>query len=296
MSITSKKGIVGIVLAGGSGSRLAPMTSYISKQLIPVYDKPMIYGPISAMMMAGIKDIIIISTEQDLESYKNLLGTGDTLGCSFKYIVQEHPNGIAEAYMLPEVVQHIRYKRTLLILGDNFFYGTGFKTLLKTALKSSFTVSSIFAQDVKDPRRFGVIEHQNGKITQIEEKPEHPKSSLASVGLYAFPGDVTEKAKCLVKSTRGEYEITDLIQVYINEKRAYVTEFGRGFTWYDTGTIESLHECANFVKTTQERTGKLINNIHEIAYAEGFISKAQMLYNAELYKKTSMYENIKGIK
>ncbi|HSH20602.1 MAG TPA: glucose-1-phosphate thymidylyltransferase RfbA [Draconibacterium sp.] len=269
----------GIILAGGSGTRLYPITRSVSKQILPVYDKPMIYYPLSVLMLAGIKDILIISTPTDIGLYENLLGTGSQLGIKISYKIQPSPDGLAQAFILGE--EFIGDDNVCLILGDNIFYGYNFRSILEDAasLKDG---SIVFGYYVNDPERYGVVEFDAaGKVISIEEKPDHPKSNYAVTGLYFYSNDVVEKAKNLKPSKRGELEITDLNRLYLNEERLNVKLLGRGFAWLDTGTHDSLLQASNFIATIEQRQGLKVSCIEEIAYKKGFISKEQLLELAQ---------------
>jgi glucose-1-phosphate thymidylyltransferase len=274
----------GIILAGGAGTRLYPITNSISKQMLPVYDKPMIYYPLSVLMLAGIKDILIISTPRDLPGFRDLLGTGSKLGIKFSYIEQPSPDGLAQAFILGE--KFIGKDAVCMILGDNIFYGHGFGgTLLATAdLKEG---ACIFGYYVTDPQRYGVVEFDNNKKpVSLEEKPLNPKSNFAITGLYFYDNTVIEKAKSLKPSPRGELEITDLNRVYLKEKKLEVKLMGRGMAWLDTGTYESLLQAANFIATLEQRQGLKASCIEEIAFKRGFIDRDQLLNIAQPYKNS----------
>jgi len=276
----------GIILAGGSGTRLYPITKGTSKQLVPVYDKPMIYYPLSVLMLAGIQEVLIISTPQDLPNFKRLLGDGDEIGMSFSYNEQPSPDGLAQAFLLAE--EFLNGDDACLILGDNIFYGHGLPELLKKSIKNAKELkkATVFGYYVNDPERYGVAEFdENGNVISIEEKPESPKSNYAVVGLYFYPNDVVKKAKEVKPSDRGELEITSLNQLYLNEERLRVKLMGRGFAWLDTGTHESLLEASNFIQTIENRQGLKVACIEEIAYEMGYISKEQLLKLAEPLKK-----------
>jgi glucose-1-phosphate thymidylyltransferase len=265
----------GIILAGGSGTRLYPITSSISKQMLPVYDKPMIYYPLSVLMLAGIREILIISTPRDLPGFRNLLGDGNSLGMKFSYVEQPSPDGLAQAFILGE--EFIGKDPVCMILGDNIFYGHGFgENLLKTAeLKHG---ACIFGYYVTDPERYGVVEFdKEKKVLSIEEKPLKPKSNYAVTGLYFYDNSVVKKAKALKPSPRGELEITDLNRVYLEEGNLEIKLMGRGMAWLDTGTYESLLQAANFIATLEQRQGLKASCIEEIAFKRGFITKNQLL-------------------
>lgn len=263
----------GIVLAGGSGTRLHPLTLAVSKQLMPIYDKPMIYYPLSVLMLAGIKEILIISTPNDLPLFERLLGDGKNLGCRFEYAVQEVPNGLAQAFVIGE--DFIGEDDVALILGDNIFYGADLERRLKTAVDTKGGV--VFAYHVKDPERYGVVEFDEDKnVISIEEKPEQPKSNFAVPGIYFYDNSVVEKAKNIQPSPRGEYEITDINKAYLDQGNLRVAQLGRGTAWLDTGTFNSLIQAQQFVQVIEERQGLKIGCIEEIAYRKGFIDAAQL--------------------
>jgi glucose-1-phosphate thymidylyltransferase len=263
----------GIILAGGSGTRLHPLTLAVSKQLMPIYDKPMIYYPLSVLMLAGIKEILIISTPNDLPLFERLLGDGKNLGCRFEYAVQEIPNGLAQAFVIGE--SFIGDDDVALILGDNIFYGTDLEKRLKNALNPDGGV--IFAYHVKDPDRYGVVEFdETNNVISIEEKPEKPKSNFAVPGVYFYDNSVVKKAKSIKPSPRGEYEITDINKAYLDEGKLRVAQLGRGTAWLDTGTFSSLIQAQQFVQVIEERQGLKIGCIEEIAYRKGFIDAKQL--------------------
>jgi len=264
----------GIILAGGSATRLYPLSKSISKQIMPVYDKPMIYYPLSSLMLAGIKEVLIISTPRDLPMFRELLGTGENLGMQFDYIIQEKPNGLAQAFVLGE--KFIGDQSACLILGDNIFYGQGLSSILARA-KVVNDSACIFGYSVKDPRAYGVVEFdESGNVLSIEEKPEKPKSDYAVPGLYFYDNSVVERAKALKPSARGEYEITDLNRTYLKDGKLKVEIFGRGFAWLDTGNSDSLLEASNFVATIQKRQGFYVSCIEEIAWRKGWIDNSQL--------------------
>ena len=275
----------GIILAGGAGTRLHPITRSISKQIIPVYDKPMIYYPLSVLMLAGIREILIISTPEDLHLYQTLLDDGSQLGLSLSYTIQASPDGLAQAFLIGE--EFIGEEAVCLVLGDNIFYGHGFSRVLKKAadLKDGAVV---FGYYVTDPQRYGVVEFDpEGKVLSLEEKPEKPKSSYAVTGLYFYSNDVIDKAKTLRPSKRGELEITDLNRLYLKEERLQVQIMGRGMAWLDTGTPESLLQASNYMYTIEQRQGLKISCIEEIAFQQGYIDKKQFLALAESLKKSA---------
>jgi len=275
----------GIILAGGAGTRLHPITKSISKQIIPVYDKPMIYYPLSVLMLAGIRDILIISTPEDLHLYQTLLDDGAQLGLSLSYTIQPSPDGLAQAFLIGE--EFIENEPVCLILGDNIFYGHGFgKTLRQAAALEEGAM--VFGYYVTDPERYGVVDFdENGQVLSLEEKPLHPKSNYAVTGLYFYGNDVVGKAKTLKPSKRGELEITDLNRLYLEEQRLKVRVMGRGMAWLDTGTQESLLQAANYIHTIEQRQGLKISCIEEIAYQMEFIDKVQLLALAEQMRNSS---------
>ena len=274
----------GIILAGGSGTRLYPMTKSISKQILPIYDKPMIYYPLSVLMLAGIREVLIISTPRDLRCFEELLQDGKELGMSITYKVQEKPNGLAEAFIIGE--EFIGKDSVALVLGDNIFFGQAFSPILKEAAKLK-KGAEIFGYLVKDPRAYGVVEFDKDRnVISIEEKPENPKSKYAVPGLYFYDNSVIEKAKSIKPSKRGELEITDLNRLYLEEKSLKVNLLGRGFAWLDTGTHKNLLQASNFIETIQERQGNYIACIEEIAYRNGWITKGELLKLAEPLLKT----------
>jgi len=271
----------GIVLAGGAGTRLHPITRSISKQIIPVYDKPMIFYPLSTLMLAGIREILIISTPQDIHLYENLLGNGNKIGLKLSYEIQASPDGLAQAFTIGE--KFIGNDSVCLVLGDNIFYGRGFGSILQEAAKLE-DGALVFGYYVNDPQRYGVADFDdNWNVTNIEEKPENPKSNFAVTGLYFYTNDVIAKAKSLKPSKRGEYEITDLNNLFLSEGRLRIQLLGRGFAWLDTGTPKSLLQAANFIETLEERQGLKASCIEEIAYQRKFIKKEQLLKLAEEY-------------
>jgi len=276
----------GIILAGGSGTRLYPITKGVSKQLVPIYDKPMIYYPLSVLMLAGIREVLIISTPDDLPRFKQLLGDGKDIGMEFYYIVQPTPDGLAQAFILGE--KFIGSDDVCLVLGDNIFYGDGLVKLLQNSViqAKEKNNATVFGYYVKDPERYGVAEFdEKGTVISIEEKPTQAKSNYAVVGLYFYPNDVIEKAKKVKPSNRGELEITTLNQNYLHDKRLKVELMGRGYAWLDTGTHESLLEASQFIQTIENRQSLKVACIEEIAYEMGYISKEELLVLAEPLKK-----------
>lgn len=275
----------GIILAGGSGTRLYPITISISKQIVPVYDKPMIYYPLSILMMAGIRDILIISTPKDISLYKDLFKDGSHIGLKLQYAIQPSPDGLAQAFIIGE--SFIGNDKVCMILGDNIFYGYGLRSILKESAKLK-DGAIVFGYYVKDPERYGVVEFDaNGNVISIEEKPKNPKSNFAVTGLYFYDNTVVEKAKTLKPSARGELEITDLNKLYLNENKLTVKLLSRGMAWLDTGTHESLLLASNFIATIEQRQGLKVACIEEIAYREGFIDKQQLEFLAKQYKNNS---------
>lgn len=280
----------GIILAGGSGTRLYPVTKAISKQVIPIFDKPMIYYPLSVLMLAGIREILIISTPRDVLVFQELLGDGKELGLSIIYEIQESPKGLAEAFLIGETF--IGKDPVALILGDNLFYGHGFTGMLEKAVKSDIG-ATIFGYYVKNPRDFGVVEFdKDGKVISLEEKPENPKSNYAIPGIYFYDNSVIEKAKMVTPSERGELEITSINEMYLRENNLQVISLGRGMAWLDTGTFDGLLEASNFVKTIQSRQGIMIACLEEIAYNKGWIDDRQLLKLSESLRKTTYGEYI----
>jgi glucose-1-phosphate thymidylyltransferase len=276
----------GIILAGGSGTRLYPITKGVSKQLVPIYDKPMIYYPLSVLMLAGIKEVLIITTPQDQASFINLLGDGSDLGMRFEYVIQPSPDGLAQAFILGE--EFLNGDDACLVLGDNIFYGHGLTKLLSQSIKNAKeeNKATVFGYYVSDPERYGVAEfNDKGDVISLEEKPTDPKSNYAVVGLYFYPADVVKKAKDVVPSHRGELEITTLNQDYLNENRLKVELMGRGYAWLDTGTHESLLEASSFIQTIENRQSLKVACLEEIAYEMGYISKDKLLELAKPLSK-----------
>ena len=272
----------GLILAGGSGTRLYPLTKGMSKQLMPIYDKPMIYYPLSILMLSGIQEVLIISTPEDLPRFEQLLGDGDNIGMKFEYIVQSSPDGIAQAFVLGK--DFIGDDDACLILGDNIYYGQGISAMLSNAVMNAKdkNMATIFGYHVQDPERYGVVDFDNaGKALSIEEKPDKPKSNYVVTGLYFYPNDVVKKAAEIVPSDRGELEITTVNQMYLNEERLTVELLGRGFAWLDTGTHESLLEASTFIETIERRQGLKVACIEEIAFEQGYISKEQLIELAQ---------------
>lgn len=286
----------GIILAGGSGTRLYPLTMITSKQLLPIYDKPMVYYPLSTLMLAGIRDILIISTPQDLPNFQKLLGDGSDYGINLNYKVQPSPDGLAQAFILGE--EFIGADCCAMVLGDNIFYGHGFGKILRHAVKNAEENhrASVFGYYVDDPERFGVVEFDDsGKVISIEEKPKEPKSNYAVTGLYFYDNRVVQAAKKLKPSERGELEITDLNRVFLEDGSLDVTLLGRGFAWLDTGTMDSLIEAGEFVRMIEKRQGIQISAIEEIAYINGWISKEMLLGSAERYGKSTYGQHLKRV-
>lgn len=285
----------GIILAGGSGTRLYPLTHAISKQIMPVYDKPMIYYPMSILMLAGIKDILIISTPEDTPKFEALLGNGAKFGLNLSYKVQPSPDGLAQAFILGE--EFIGNEPGCMILGDNIFYGNGMKHALKRAVENTNNgMATVFGYYVPDPERFGVVEFDSkGKAISIEEKPKNPKSNYAVTGLYFYPSGVCTKAKCVKPSARGELEITTLNQMYLEEGKLDVVTFGRGLTWLDTGTHESLAEATAFVKMIEDHQGLKISCPEEIAYNNGWITKEQLIAQGQLMSKNQYGQHLLNV-
>jgi glucose-1-phosphate thymidylyltransferase len=282
----------GIILAGGSGTRLYPITMGISKQLMPIYDKPMIYYPLSTLMLAGIKEILIITTPDDQQQFKRLLGNGNQWGCELQYEVQEQPNGLAQAFVIGE--EFIGKDAVALVLGDNIFYGSGFSNLLQKSANPEGAV--IFAYSVVDPERYGVVEFDKDLVAMsIEEKPLNPKSNYAVPGLYFYDNSVVDIAKNIAPSPRGEYEITDVNRKYLSDKKLKVAVLDRGFAWLDTGTFESLHDASEFVRVIEKRQGFKIGCLEEIAYRMKFINKDQLNILAKKFEKSGYGEYLKSV-
>ncbi|MCZ2225000.1 MAG: glucose-1-phosphate thymidylyltransferase RfbA [Chitinophagales bacterium] len=283
----------GIILAGGSGTRLYPITKGISKQLMPIYDKPMIYYPLSVLMLAGIKEVLIITTPEDSFQFQRLLGDGKELGCNFSYAVQQVPNGLAQAFVIGE--KFIGNDKVALVLGDNIFYGAGFSKLVQSF--NDVTGAAVFAYEVHDPERYGVVEFdENFKAISIEEKPKQPKSNYAVPGLYFYDNSVVEIAKNIAPSARGEYEITDVNRVYLESGKLQVGVMSRGTAWLDTGTFDSLSDASEFVRVIEKRQSQKIGCIEEIAYRMGFINHQQLMDLAERYAKSGYGEYLKRVK
>lgn len=286
----------GIILAGGSGTRLYPLTMITSKQLLPVYDKPMVYYPLSILMLAGIKEILIISTPTDLPNFEKLLGDGSDFGIKLSYKVQPSPDGLAQAFILGE--EFIGSDSCAMILGDNIFYGNGLSSILKSAVKNAEenNRASVFGYYVEDPERFGIVEFdKNEKVISVEEKPSEPKSNYAITGLYFYNNKVVEYAKNLKPSARGELEITDLNRLYLNEDNLDVKLLRRGFAWFDTGTMDSLIDTADFVRMIEQRQGIKISAIEEIAYRNGWIDRDKLLSISEKYGKSTYGLHLKKV-
>ena len=282
----------GIILAGGSGTRLYPLTMVTSKQLLPIYDKPMIYYPLSTLMLAGIRDILIISTPEDTPRFEHLLGDGKRFGINLTYKVQPSPDGLAQAFIIGE--EFIGDDECCMVLGDNIFYGNGFKHALRNAVENAEKGrGTVFGYYVPDPERFGVVEFdKSGKAITIQEKPQNPKSNYAVVGLYFYPKGVATKANQVKPSPRGELEITTLNQMYLSEEKLDVITFGRGFTWLDTGTHESLADATAFVKMIEEHQGLKVSCVEEIAFNNGWITKEELLATAEPMKKNQYGQHL----
>ncbi len=285
----------GIILAGGSGTRLYPLTKVTSKQLLPVYDKPMIYYPLSTLMLAGIRDILIISTPADTPKFQDLLGDGSHFGIRLRYAVQPSPDGLAQAFLIGR--DFIGQEPCAMVLGDNIFYGNGFSPMLRQAVqKAENGRATVFGYYVPDPERFGVVEFDaQGQVVSVEEKPEHPKSSYAITGLYFYPKGVSAMAEQVKPSRRGELEITTLNELYLHEGKLDVQLMGRGFAWLDTGTMESLLEAAEFVHMVEKRQGVKISALEEIAYRSGWITTEQLLESAQMYGKSPYGEHLRRV-
>ena len=285
----------GIILAGGAGTRLYPLTMVTSKQLLPIYDKPMIYYPLSTLMLAGIKDILIISTPHDLPNFKMLLGDGSQFGIELSYAVQPSPDGLAQAFLIGE--KFIGDDSCALILGDNIFYGSGFGSLLRNAVQDAEQgKASIFGYYVTDPERFGIMAFdENGKVTSVEEKPEHPKSNYCITGLYFYDNRVIDFAKAVKPSDRGELEITDINRMYLEADCLKAKILGRGYAWLDTGTMESLLEAGDFIHTIQRRQGVVISSPEEISYINGWIDRDTLMKSAKLYGESPYGEHLKSV-
>lgn len=286
----------GIVLAGGSGTRLYPLTMITSKQLLPIYDKPMVYYPLSTLMLAGIKDILIISTPQDLPNFEKLLGDGSNYGINLSYKVQPSPDGLAQAFILGE--EFIGDDCCAMVLGDNIFHGNGFSKILKEAVKNAEENkrASVFGYYVEDPERFGVVEFaEDGRVISVEEKPKNPKSNYAITGLYFYDNRCVEYAKNMKPSARGELEITDLNRVFLDQGELDVQLLGRGFAWLDTGTMDSLIDAADFVRMIEKHQGIKISAIEEIAYKNGWITKEKLIESAERYGKSTYGQHLKKV-
>lgn len=283
----------GIILAGGSGTRLYPLTMVTSKQLLPVYDKPMIYYPLSTLMLAGIRDILIISTPEDLPNFRQLLGDGTKFGIRLSYKEQPSPDGLAQAFLIGE--DFIQGDSCAMVLGDNIFYGNGFSRHLVSAAQNPHG-ATIFGYYVNDPERFGIVEFdEHGKAISIEEKPEHPKSNYCVTGLYFYDNTVVEKAKRIKPSARGELEITDLNRMYLEENNLNVVTLGRGYAWLDTGTIDSLADATEFVRVIENRQGIKISAVEEIAYQKNWITREELLATADLYGKSTYGKHLKQV-
>lgn len=286
----------GIILAGGSGTRLYPLTMVTSKQLLPIYDKPMVYYPLSTLMLAGIRDILIISTSTDTPRFERLLGDGSQFGVNFSYKVQPSPDGLAQAFILGE--EFLDNEAGAMVLGDNIFYGNGFSKVLKTAVEDAEVNerATVFGYYVPDPERFGVVAFdENGQVTSIEEKPTEPKSNYAVTGLYFYPAGVSSTAKKVKPSARGELEITTLNEMYLNEGKLDVQLLGRGFAWLDTGTMDSLIDAASFVQMIEKRQGVKISAPEEIAFRYGWIDKEGLLKSAKKYGKSPYGQHLKAV-
>ncbi|TAD81820.1 MAG: glucose-1-phosphate thymidylyltransferase [Bacteroidetes bacterium] len=283
----------GIILAGGSGTRLYPITKGISKQLMPIYDKPMIYYPLSVLMLAGINEILIITTPEDQPQFQRLLGNGEQVGCQFSYAAQAVPNGLAQAFVIGE--EFIGDQKVCLILGDNIFYGSGFSKLIQSF--NNIEGAAVFAYEVTDPERYGVVAFDaNNKAISIEEKPEHPKSNFAVPGLYFYDNTVVQIAKTIAPSTRGEYEITTVNNEYLKQGKLHVGVMDRGTAWLDTGTFDSLHDASEYVRVIEKRQGLKIGCIEEVAYRMGFINHQQLQEQAAQLAKSGYGEYLRRLK
>ena len=285
----------GIILAGGTGTRLYPLTKVTSKQLLPVYDKPMIYYPLSTLMLAGIRDILIISTPEDTPRFEALLGDGNQFGISLSYQVQPSPDGLAQAFIIGE--EFLAGEAGAMVLGDNIFYGNGFRKILESAVANAENGrATVFGYNVSDPERFGVVEFdENGRVLSIEEKPAVPKSSFAVTGLYFYPAGVSARARKIVPSSRGELEITTLNEMYLQDGLLDVQLLGRGFAWLDTGTMDALLQASNYVEMIQSRQGITISAPEEIAFINGFIGREKLLESAKAYVKSPYGEHLKAV-
>lgn len=286
----------GIILAGGAGTRLYPLTMVTSKQLLPVYDKPMIFYPLSTLMLAGIKDILIISTPSDTSRFKSLLGNGEQFGLNLSYVVQPSPDGLAQAFILGK--EFIGDDACAMVLGDNIFYGNGFSKALREAVHNAENNNraTVFGYYVNDPERFGIVEFdEDGKVVSIEEKPQEPKSNYAVTGLYFYPSGVSKMAESVRPSERGELEITTLNDMYLQDKKLDVQLLGRGFAWLDTGTVDSLVDAADFVRMIEKRQGIKISAPEEIAYKNGWITKKQLLESAQQYGKSPYGKHLRKV-
>ena len=286
----------GIILAGGAGTRLYPLTMVTSKQLLPVYDKPMIFYPLSTLMLAGIKDILIISTPSDTPRFKSLLGNGEQFGLNLSYVVQPSPDGLAQAFILGK--EFIGDDACAMVLGDNIFYGNGFSKALREAVHNAENNNraTVFGYYVNDPERFGIVEFdKEGKVVSIEEKPQEPKSNYAVTGLYFYPSGVSQMAESVKPSARGELEITTLNDMYLQDKKLDVQLLGRGFAWLDTGTVDSLVDAADFVRMIEKRQGIKISAPEEIAYKNGWITKKQLLESAQQYGKSPYGKHLRKV-
>lgn len=283
----------GIILAGGSGTRLYPITMGVSKQLMPIYDKPMIYYPLSVLMLAGIREVLLITTPEDERQFRKLLGDGSEVGCQFSYAVQSKPNGLAQAFVIGK--EFIGKEKVALILGDNIFYGRGFSELIQSF--NDVEGAAIFAYEVKDPERYGVVSFDSHyTAVSIEEKPSNPKSNYAVPGLYFYDNSVVEIASQISPSPRGEYEITDVNKQYLEKGNLHVGVMNRGIAWLDTGTFESLHDASEFVRVIEKRQQQQIGCIEEVAFRMGFIDREQLLKLAEKYKKSGYGDYLRGIR